>query len=80
MFKKVMILHGRDAHRCHHAAAKCILLKKMQDLPSKIVGAFRELAESALRLSPSMGSILHVCMQYFKRPGVIWADVVHMCM
>ena len=51
--KNVVISRRRDAHRCHHAAAKCILVLKNATPPMQNLEAFREIAELTLRISPS---------------------------
>ena len=48
----VVILRGRDVHRRHHAAAKCILYLKNAGPPMQNLGAFRAIAELNLKVSP----------------------------
>ena len=54
--KKVVILHGRDAHRCHHAERNSYLFSKLQDLPSKIVSILAKSQKQPLRFSPLWGA------------------------
>ena len=49
-----MFLQGRGAHRCHHAATKCILFLKNARPPMQNLDYFRDFAEWILKVYLSM--------------------------